>query len=89
VQQVSAVVTRYYSDWSVVPLSDPPSFLWLNLLRKGDFVEIRYSSDGQQYTLLRLGYFPPGETVQIGMMAAAPDGKGFEVVFEDFAVVPV
>ncbi len=89
VQQVSAVVTRNYSDWSVVPLADPPDFLWLKLLRKGDFVEISYASDGEQYALLRLAFFPPEVTVQIGLMAAAPDGGGFGVIFEDFAVVPL
>ncbi len=43
------------------PLSDAPDFLWLSLLRKGDFVEIRYSSDGQQYNLLRLAFFRPAK----------------------------
>jgi regulation of enolase protein 1 (concanavalin A-like superfamily) len=88
VQQVSAVVTRDYSDWSVVPLAHPPAFLWLRLLRKGDSVEITYSSDEEQYTLLRLAFFPPEVMVQIGLMAAAPDGAGFEAIFEDLAVVP-
>jgi hypothetical protein len=89
VQQLSAVVTRGYSDWSVVPLADPPAYLWLKLLRRGDYVEISHSTDGVQYTLLRLAYFPPAVPAQIGLMAAAPDGEGFEAVFEDFAVAPL
>ncbi len=52
-------------------------------------MEISYSSDGEQYALLRLAFFPPEVTVQIGLMAAAPDGGGFEATFEDFAVVPL
>ena len=38
VQNVSAVVTREVSDWSVVPLQASPTAVWLTLLRKGDFV---------------------------------------------------
>jgi regulation of enolase protein 1 (concanavalin A-like superfamily) len=91
VQNVSAVVTREVSDWSVVPRQDSPAAVWLTLLRKGDFVEIQYSFDNKDFKMLRLAYFPPtpGRKVQIGLMCAAPDGKGFPVEFEDFVVTPV
>lgn len=88
VQQVSAVVTRQFSDWSVVPRTDNPSCIWLQLIRKNDYVEIRYSFDHLTFDLLRLAYFPPEVKVQIGVMAAAPDGKGFKAIFEDFTVTP-
>ena len=88
VQNVSAVVTREVSDWSVVPRQDSPPAVWLTLLRKGDYVEIKYSFDNKTFNMLRLAYFPPtpGRPVQIGLMCAAPDGQGFPVEFEDFAV---
>ncbi|UOR03753.1 DUF1349 domain-containing protein [Hymenobacter aerilatus] len=91
VQNVSAVVTREVSDWSVVPRQDSPPAVWLTLLRKGDYVEIQYSFDNKEFKMLRLAYFPPtpGKKVQIGLMCAAPDGKGFPVEFEDFSVTPV
>jgi len=91
VQNVSAVVTREVSDWSVVPRQDSPKTVWLTLLRKGDYVEIQYSFDNKDFKMLRLAYFPPtpGKKVQIGLMCAAPDGKGFPVTFEDFSVKPV
>ena len=91
VQNVSAVVTREVSDWSVVPRQDSPVAVWLTLLRKGDYVEIQYSFDNKNFNMLRLAYFPPtpGKKVQIGLMCAAPDGKGFPVEFEEFSVVPV
>ncbi|QNE40781.1 DUF1349 domain-containing protein [Hymenobacter sp. NBH84] len=91
VQNVSAVVTREVSDWSVVPRQDSPKAMWLTLLRKGDYVEIQYSFDNKEFKMLRLAYFPPtpGKKVQIGLMCAAPDGKGFPVAFEDFSVKPV
>ncbi|UOQ54893.1 DUF1349 domain-containing protein [Hymenobacter cellulosivorans] len=91
VQNVSAVVTREVSDWSVVPRQDSPKAVWLTLLRKGDYVEIQYSFDNKDFKMLRLAYFPPtpGKKVQIGLMCAAPDGKGFPVEFEDFSIGPV
>ncbi len=89
VQQVSAVVTREFSDWSVVPVPTNPVSIWLKLIRKHDFVEVSYSFDKHSFHMLRLAYFPPKVPVQIGMMAAAPDGKGFSVVFDDFRVTPV
>ncbi|TGE04540.1 DUF1349 domain-containing protein [Hymenobacter fodinae] len=91
VQNVSAVVTREVSDWSVVPRQDSPKAVWLTLLRKGDYVEIQYSFDNKDFKMLRLAYFPPtpGKKVQIGLMCAAPDGKGFPVEFEEFSITPV
>lgn len=88
-QHVSAVVTRQFSDWSVVPLAVPPTSVWLKLLRKGDYVEVRYSLDGTTFSMLRLAYFPPAVPVQIGMMAAAPTGEGFQAVFESFLLTPL
>jgi uncharacterized protein len=86
VQNVSAVVTREVSDWSVVPRNDSPKSVWLKLLRKGDYVQIKYSFDNNDFKMLRLAYFPPNVKAQIGIVAAAPGKKSFEVVFENFTV---
>ena len=85
IQYVSAVVTNDFSDWSVAPLQNPPS-LWLRLVRKAEAVEIFYSLDRANYTLLRIAYLLPSAAARVGVMCAAPDGQGFEVVFEEFAV---
>ena len=89
VQNVSAVVTRNVSDWSVVPRHDSPKSIWLKLLRKGDFVEIKYSFDNKKFDMLRLAYFPPKVKAMIGMVAAAPGKLPFDVTFEDFKVTAV
>ncbi|XAZ82056.1 DUF1349 domain-containing protein (plasmid) [Fibrella sp. ES10-3-2-2] len=86
-QQVSAVVTRDVSDWSVVPCPDNPKSLWLKLVRKKDYVEISYSFDQQLYRLLRLAYFPPQQVAaQIGLVTAAPGAQAFDVTFDHFQV---
>lgn len=86
VQNVSAVVTREFSDWSVVPRTDNPASVWLRLKREGNFVQVEYSFDGSKYEMLRLAYFPPGGKVQIGMVAAAPGKESFAVTFDHFSV---
>ena len=87
VQQVSAVVTRNYSDWSVLPVPHHPTSLWLRVTRQGTAIEVQYSLDGQQYTMLRLAYLTPVETVKVGVMCASPDGNGFSMTFEGFEIV--
>lgn len=86
VQNLSAVVTREFSDWSVVQRDDNPAEVWFRLKREKDFVEIAYSFDNKDFAMLRLAYFPPNVPVQIGMMCAAPDGKGFPIEFDNFSI---
>ncbi len=86
VQNVSAVVTRDYSDWSVVPLSQPPAALWLRVQRRSETLEVQYSLDGENYQMLRLAYLTHTEALQVGLMCASPQGEGFSVIFEDFQI---
>ncbi|MEG4005923.1 DUF1349 domain-containing protein [Microcoleus sp. Pol11C1] len=84
VQNVSAVVTRHYSDWSVIPLEVPPVSLWLRVKRRSETVEVQYSLNGSDYSMMRLAYLTESPIVQVGLMCAAPQGEGFAVEFEGF-----
>ncbi len=86
VQHVSAVVTREYSDWSVVPIPQNPASIWMRIIRRGSAIEVHYSLEEKKYTLLRMAYLTSVETVSVGVMCAAPDGKGFLTTFEGFNV---
>jgi regulation of enolase protein 1 (concanavalin A-like superfamily) len=88
-QNLSAVVTREASDWSVVPRSDSPKSIWLRLQRHKNAVQIEYSLDDANWSMLRLAYFPPDVPVKIGMVAAAPGKQDFQVVFDHFSVGPL
>jgi hypothetical protein len=88
-QNISAVVTREVSDWSVIPRSDSPKSIWLRLQRRKDAVQIEYSLDGAKWEMLRLAYFPPDVPVKIGMVAAAPGKQDFQVRFDHFSVRPL
>ncbi len=85
-QHASVVVTRAFSDWSILPLAGDPSALWLRVTRHDNAVEVAYSLDGESYTMLRQGYFPPGPAAQVGVMVCAPTGDGFTARFEGFTV---
>lgn len=89
VQYVSAVVTNDFSDWSVAPLAGNPPAIWLRAVRKAEAVEIFYSLDGADYTLLRIAYLPPTPAIAVGVMCAAPDGGGFDVTFTGLRIEPL
>jgi regulation of enolase protein 1 (concanavalin A-like superfamily) len=82
IQYASAVVTRDYSDWSVVRL-DRPKAIWLQVQRRAETFEVGYSLGGQQYQLLRQAYLPVRESVETGPMIASPIGDGFEATFSE------
>jgi uncharacterized protein len=83
---ISAVVTHQKSDWSMVELPDVPPAVWLKIKRQLDAVEMMYSLDGQEFKMYRLAYFPDNTPLMVGMMAASPDGQGFEATFDDFTI---
>ncbi|GGK89041.1 hypothetical protein Sme01_02350 [Sphaerisporangium melleum] len=79
---LSTVVTRGFSDWSVTPVAGPVESIRIELTREGDTVTVRYGLDGAEPTvMLRLAYFPPGVPALAGVMCAAPVGDGFETRF--------
>ena len=83
---LSVVVTHGTSDWSVIALDHPVPFVWLKAIRRLDAVEIFYSFDDSKYTLMRNSHLQDHRPVQVGLMAASPDGKGFLATFEHFQV---
>jgi regulation of enolase protein 1 (concanavalin A-like superfamily) len=85
-QHLSTVVTRDYSDWSVVPLPHNPPAIWLRVTRQASAIEVHYSLDGTTYTMHRLAYLSADETIQVGLTCAAPQGDGFSTTFEDFRI---
>ena len=58
----------------------------IKAVRRLDAVEIFYSFDDKEYTLMRNAWLQDNIPVQVGFMAACPDGKGFNVTFEHFKV---
>ncbi|WP_343672796.1 DUF1349 domain-containing protein [Chitinophaga sp.] len=83
---VSTVVTHKTSDWSVTTLDKVPPFIWIKAVRRLDAVEIFYSFDDVNYVMTRNCPLQDNHPVMVGVMAASPDGQGFEAKFENFTV---
>ena len=83
---LSTVVTHGTSDWSVIALDQPVDHIWIKAVRRRDAVEIFYSFDDMEYTMMRNAWLEANRPVKIGMFAACPDGDGFRAVFSDFKV---
>jgi uncharacterized protein len=86
VQYASVVVTRDYSDWSVVPLEGSPAVLRLKVNRTGGTVMIEYAVGEADFEMLRTTFLSEALQLDVGPMAATPDGSGFKVRFTDWKV---
>jgi uncharacterized protein len=73
----------------VLACSDDPAVLWLRMQRDHDTVTVSYSRDNQEWSMIRLAYFPPQVPVKIGMMAAAPGKEALQVTFDHFSIAPL
>lgn len=83
---LSTVVTHKTSDWSVIALDKPVPYIWIKAVRRLDAVEIFYSFDDKNYTMMRNAWLQDNSPVMVGVMGASPDGKGFNAKFEHFKV---
>lgn len=83
---LSTVVTHHTSDWSVITLNKPVDFIWIKAVRRKDAIEIFYSFDDKEYTMMRNAWMEANRPVRVGVMGASPDGNGFNATSSDFSV---
>ena len=83
---LSIVVTHHTSDWSIIPLEKPVPYIWIKAVRRLDAVEIFYSFDDREYTMMRNAWLQDNHPVMVGIMGASPDGEGFKAKFENFSI---
>ncbi|WP_448658529.1 DUF1349 domain-containing protein [Sphingomonas sp. CJ99] len=88
VATVSAVFTRDFSDWSGFPIDASPNDLWFRLARKGSTFTYSWSADGRTWREVRQGHLTDATTLDVGVMAAAPEGSGFDVRFRALTIQP-
>jgi regulation of enolase protein 1 (concanavalin A-like superfamily) len=82
----SVVFTHDFSDWSTLDdLSQTGAVYW-RVVRKKDSIEAQCSKDGEKFMTVRQGYFPAGVAVKVGVMCAAPEGQGFDAVFDQLTL---
>lgn len=83
---LSTVVTHHTSDWSIIPLNKPVPYVWIKAVRRLDAVEIFYSFDDKEYTMMRNAWLQDNNPVMVGVMGACPHGDGFNAKFENFSI---
>ena len=83
---LSAVVTRDVSDWSVTRLPAVPEKTGLRIRRVREALTIESQLPGTDWALLRLAYLTERQALQVGLMAASPEGSGFAVEFEHWEI---
>lgn len=85
-QHASTVITRDFSDWSILPIPSNPETIWFKAKRTKECIETFYSLDGETYIQIRQGYLTTKHKLEVGIVAAAPRGDGFDVVFDDLQI---
>jgi regulation of enolase protein 1 (concanavalin A-like superfamily) len=82
-RHASVVFTHDFSDWSTMNDLASSGPVWWRVVRKPDSLETLCSSDGRNFTSVRMGYLVPSATAEVGIMCAAPEGAGFQCVFDN------
>jgi regulation of enolase protein 1 (concanavalin A-like superfamily) len=85
VHLASAVVTRDWSDWSVMPIASQNA-TWWRLARHGHTFQVACSVDGKNFQTVRQAFLTENSRVEVGVMACAPKGDGFSVTFSNLTV---
>ncbi len=78
---VVSVVTNQLSD-DANGCNIDGNAVWLQASRVGPAFAFHYSLDGTTFNMMRYFTIPVGDTVKVGLLAQAPQGKGGERVFE-------
>src|SRR5579863_4327442 len=84
--RLSTVLTHGRSSWMVTDLPAGTDEIVLRVSRRGDAVEVRYVIEDGPAELAALVFLPPDREVLAGVMAAAPEGPGFRVTFQDLRI---
>jgi regulation of enolase protein 1 (concanavalin A-like superfamily) len=82
----SVVFTHDFSDWSTLEDLTQRGAVYWRVVRRKDSIEAQCSIDGEKYLTVRQGYFPAQVKVMVGVMCAAPEGQGFDTVFDQLVL---
>ena len=83
VRHATVVFTREFSDGSTMNDLATAGPVWWRVVRKPDSLETLCSPDGKNFTSVRLGYLVPSARADVGIMCAAPEGEGFQSIFDN------
>lgn len=84
-QHLGSVVTNHgYSDWATTAISADINTMWYRFSRREDDYCIECSSDGTNYTQMRIRHMWEGAgKIRFGIYACSPEESSFKAVFTD------
>ena len=87
-QHLGSVVTNHgYSDWATTAISADVKQMWYRLSRREDDYCIECSTDGKQFSQMRVCHLMEGAgTIHFGIYACSPEDSSFTAVFTDLAI---
>ncbi len=86
IQHLGSVVTNSgYSDWATTEISAGIKTMWYRLSRREDDFRIECSSDGINFSQMRICHLTKADgLIRFGIYACSPEDSTFKAVFTDF-----
>ena len=84
--RLSTVLTLGWSSWIVADLPAGTDEVILRVSRRGEAVEVRYSTGSGPAELAALVFLPPDRELLAGICCASPEGGGFTVNFHELRI---
>ena len=83
---LSVVITNGQSDWSLFQCPVKPDGIRIRLTRHAESIRVQYLDSEGHWKIARLGYLPPREAIEVGVMCCSPEREGFEVLFKNLTI---
>ncbi|MGL5149837.1 MAG: DUF1349 domain-containing protein [Clostridium sp.] len=84
---LSTVVTRNFSDWSMLTMTNFKNPLRLRIAKNGDALRVQYMNEKGKWELIRLCYLNMAEGCKVGVYTCSPQRGGFKISFENFSIL--
>ena len=82
---VVSVVTNHTSD-DANGCNIDGNEVWLQVARVGNSFAFHYSTDAENFYMMRFYNLPADETIKVGLVAQAPQGKGGDRHYKNFSL---
>ena len=84
-QHLGSVVTNHgYSDWATTAIPADVKYMWYRLSRREDDYCIECSTDGKNFSQMRVCHmWEGGGTIRFGVYACSPEDSTFKAIFTD------
>ena len=87
-QHLGSVVTNLgYSDWATTAIDASVKSMWYRFSRREDDYCIECSTDGEQFSQMRICHMHKGgDTIRFGIYACSPEDSSFKAAFTNMAM---